>query len=60
MKLKKYRKYQAPRVAHAYLEVEDCILGSSHFGVTIDSWQNMNDPEDPTTDGDGEAFYLES
>ena len=57
---KKGKIYQSPTVLPLDLALELSFCQSLRFRIQVDELENMNDPNDPTGDYNGESFYFES
>ena len=57
---KRTRKYLAPSAKVTQMELESNFCNTLRFNVQVDELKNMNDPNDPDGDFNGESFYFES
>ena len=58
-KKQKKQEYRSPGVKLMGLCLEP-FCQSIRFRTQVDPLENMNDPDDPTADSNGESFYFES
>ena len=57
---KKSRKYQSPWAKTSSLALERNFCQSIRFKTQVDPLENMNYPDNPIADSNGESFYFES
>ena len=60
MKIKKKVRYVSPRITGTSALLLDLLCASVRFNIQVDPLRNMNDPNNPIGDYNGESFYFES